>query len=71
MKAKEYKKTINKVLLLALQCTHLRVVSRPSTSKALLALEAIDGPLLVTKEFESELEYFCNNRGDVTWFQSP
>lgn len=33
-------------------------VLRPSNSKALLALNAIDGPLLVTKEFVSELEVF-------------
>lgn len=39
-------KTIEKVLLLALQCAHPKDLSRPSMSEALLVLEEIDGPLM-------------------------
>lgn len=66
-----YRKTIEKVLFLALRCAHPRVVSRPSMSEVLLALEAIDGQLSGTKEIELELGAPCNSRGDLTWFLSP
>jgi serine/threonine protein kinase len=66
-----YRKTIEKVLLLALQCAHPKDVSRPSMSEALLVLEAIDGPLSGTKDIKSELEASCNSRGDFTWFLPP
>jgi len=65
-----YRKTIYKVLLLAMRCAHSRVVSRPSISEALLALEAVDGSLSGTKEIESELEA-SSSRGHLTWFLSP
>jgi hypothetical protein len=57
-----YRRTIDKVLLLALECAHPRVVSRPSISEALLTLEGIDGPLSGNKEIESELEASCNGQ---------
>lgn len=66
-----HRSTINKVLLLALQCAHPRVVSRPSISEALLALEAIAAPSSGTQEIPEELEAYSNTRGDFTWFLSP
>jgi len=66
-----HRNTIDKVLLLALQCAHPKDVSRPSMSEALLVLEAIDGPLSGTKDIKSELEASCNSRGDFTWFLPP
>jgi len=65
------RKTIDKVLLLALQCAHPRVVSRPSISEALLALEALSSPLSGATEIPSELEAYNNSRGDFSWFLSP
>lgn len=66
-----HRNTINKVLLLALQCAHPRVVSRPSISEALLALEAIAAPSSGAKEIPEGLEAYSNSRGDFTWFLSP
>lgn len=66
-----HRNTIDKVLLLALQCAHPRAVSRPSISEALLALEAIAYPLSGAKEIPSEMEAYNNSRGDFTWFLSP
>eukprot|EP01018_Ginkgo_biloba_P014762 Gb_04636 [translate_table: standard] len=70
------KDSMERVLLLALQCAHPRVVCRPSISEALLILEAIHHPLpeiitVPTTEMESKLEASCNSRGDFTWLLSP
>ncbi|XP_057860941.2 probable LRR receptor-like serine/threonine-protein kinase RKF3 [Cryptomeria japonica] len=68
------KKTMERVLLLALQCAHPRVGCRPSISKALLILESIDhsspNMICALQSMELDLESSCNSRGDFTWLMS-
>ncbi|KAH9332125.1 hypothetical protein KI387_043706 [Taxus chinensis] len=75
IREERWKQSMERVLLVALQCAHPRVVSRPSISQALLILEAIDQPppdvISALHSMELDLESSCNSRGDFTWLISP
>ncbi|GLJ15915.1 hypothetical protein SUGI_0262970 [Cryptomeria japonica] len=68
------KQSMEKVLLLALQCAHPRVGCRPSIGEALLILEGMESPspnmVSALQSMEVDLVSSLNNRGDFTWLMS-
>ncbi|GLJ15910.1 hypothetical protein SUGI_0262920 [Cryptomeria japonica] len=68
------RQSMEKVLLLALQCAHPRVGRRPSIGEVLLILEGMESPssnmICTLQSMEVDLESSLNNRGDFTWLIS-
>ncbi|GLJ15912.1 hypothetical protein SUGI_0262940 [Cryptomeria japonica] len=69
-----YRQSMERVLLLALQCAHPRVGCRPSIGEVLLILEGMESPspnmISALQSMELDLESSCNSRGDFTWLIS-
>eukprot|EP01018_Ginkgo_biloba_P014755 Gb_04637 [translate_table: standard] len=66
------KESMERVILLGLQCAHPRVASRPSISKAQTILETIDRPLPdVISASPAELKESIKSRSALNWLVSP